>query len=379
MTVWPSVFACVTGLTALLEKLYTNNDLNCGTEQLTQMLNDYIEGIMEQPSLFHAPLHSAVSPAGDALLVLWKVERSQLSDIITIAAKCSLEMQEQFEFSYKEVGLQLQLKIGMSAGHVSQLIVGDEIRQHLLVTGQQVDDVRLAQAREVILSPNCWELCDRDVLETEMLKGQKAMKVGAVALASSHELELALRRFALGNVLKKIDDNQPLAFVSELRLITVVSVKLQFHESTKATELCKLVQEATVSISSIMEGWRGKILQISTFGKSCTFLCAFGLPGDKREEENIHALDSAISISNFSFCRVAGMHSRQEYTGRIGLQVKMASRMLTHYPGMISCYEETYSKSGFPSCFFKKLPEKEMSDAVSSGVTYEYLGRKRNP
>uniref|UniRef100_A0A8C4VNK0 Orc1-like AAA ATPase domain-containing protein n=1 Tax=Gopherus evgoodei TaxID=1825980 RepID=A0A8C4VNK0_9SAUR len=339
-------------------------------------------------SFIHFPCSSDVlcfggdilNSTGDALLVLWKVERSQLSDIITIAAKCSLEMQEQFEFSYTEVGLQLQLKIGMSAGHVSQLIVGDEIRQHLLVTGQQVDDVRLAQAREVILSPNCWELCDRDVLETEMLKGQKAMKVGAVALASSHELELALRRFALGNVLKKV---RCCCFCSDICCSSTAGagklfgLRLQFHESTKATELCKLVQEATVSISSIMEGWRGKILQISTFGKGCTFLCAFGLPGDKREEESIHALDSAISISNFSFCRVAGMHSRQEYTGRIGLQVKMASRMLTHYPGMISCYEETYSKSGFPSCFFKKLPEKEMSDAVSSGVTYEYLGFTR--
>uniref|UniRef100_A0A8C3RQ88 Guanylate cyclase domain-containing protein n=1 Tax=Chelydra serpentina TaxID=8475 RepID=A0A8C3RQ88_CHESE len=367
---------------------------------------------------------------GDALLVLWKVERSQISDIITLAAKCSLEMQEQFGFSYTEVGPDLQLKIGLSAGHVSQLIVGDEMRQYLLVTGQQVDDVRLAQslaqAREVILSPNCWELCDRDVLEAEMLKGQKAMKVGifhppdfdehfekcidhlqhypndevllrnAVALASSHELELALRRFVLGNVLKKIDDNQPLEFVSELRLVTVVSVRLQFHESTKMTELCKLVQDATVSISGIMEGWRGKIIKISTFGKGCTFLCAFGLPGDKREEESTHALDSAISISNFcsknlmkielvsigitsgvAFCGVAGMRSRQEYTVT-GSKVKMASRMLTLYPGMILCDEETYSKSGLPGCFFNKLLEKETSDAVSPGVTYEYLGRKRN-
>uniref|UniRef100_A0A674JG90 Guanylate cyclase domain-containing protein n=1 Tax=Terrapene triunguis TaxID=2587831 RepID=A0A674JG90_9SAUR len=344
-----------------------------------------------------------------------------LSDIITLAAKCSLEMQEQFGFSYTKEGLELRLKIGLSAGHVSQLIVGDEMRQYLLVTGQQVDNVRLAQslaqAREVILSPNCWELCDRNVLEAEMLKGQKAMKVGApycfcnyyavesviwillreaVALASSHELELALRRFVLGNVLKKIDDNQPLAFVSELRLVTVVSVKLQFHESTKVTELCKLVQDATVSISGIMEGWRGKIIQISTYGK----VSKAGLSRSVRcnpagEEESTHALDSAMSISNFcsknlmkielvsigitsglAFCGVAGMRSRQEYTVT-GSKVKMASRMLTLYPGMISCDEEIYSISGLPGCFFKKLPEKETSDAVSSGVTYEYLGFTR--
>ncbi|KAH1172121.1 hypothetical protein KIL84_007739 [Mauremys mutica] len=196
-----------------------------------------------------------VEITGDALLVLWKVERSQLSDIITLAAKCSLEMQEQFGFSYTEVGLELQLKIGLSAGHVSQLIVGDEIRQYLLVTGQQVDNVRLAQslaqAREVILSLNCWELCDRDVLEAEMLKGQKAMKLRylkifhppdfdkhfekcidhlqhypndevllrkAVALASSRELELALRR-VIALELSKVDIQESFYAIRSLMAI----------------------------------------------------------------------------------------------------------------------------------------------------------------
>uniref|UniRef100_A0A674JHM5 Guanylate cyclase domain-containing protein n=1 Tax=Terrapene triunguis TaxID=2587831 RepID=A0A674JHM5_9SAUR len=340
-----------------------------------------------------------------------------LSDIITLAAKCSLEMQEQFGFSYTKEGLELRLKIGLSAGHVSQLIVGDEMRQYLLVTGQQVDNVRLAQslaqAREVILSPNCWELCDRNVLEAEMLKGQKAMKVGIfhpldfdehfekcidhLQHYPNDEGEILAFIFSLMFLIFQIDDNQPLAFVSELRLVTVVSVKLQFHESTKVTELCKLVQDATVSISGIMEGWRGKIIQISTYGK----VSKAGLSRSVRcnpagEEESTHALDSAMSISNFcsknlmkielvsigitsglAFCGVAGMRSRQEYTVT-GSKVKMASRMLTLYPGMISCDEEIYSISGLPGCFFKKLPEKETSDAVSSGVTYEYLGRKRN-
>uniref|UniRef100_A0A8C8S0T7 Guanylate cyclase domain-containing protein n=1 Tax=Pelusios castaneus TaxID=367368 RepID=A0A8C8S0T7_9SAUR len=356
---------------------------------------------------------------GDALLVLWKVERSQLCDIITLAAKCSLEMQEQFGPSYTEVGLELRLKMGLSAGHVSQLIVGDETRRHLLVIGQQVDDVSLAQSLaqvgEVILSPNCWELCDRDTLEAEILQGQKAMKLrylkifhpsdfdehfekcidhlqhypndevllrNAVGLASNHELELALRRFVLGNVLKKINDNQPLEFVSELRQVTTVFINLQFKETMKTAELCTSLQQATISISGILEVWRGAIIKISTFAKCCTFLCAFGLPGDKKDDESTHALDSANSISNFCskklrkielvsigitsgliFCGVTGTHSRQEYTV-IGSKAKMASRMPMLYPGMISCDEETYSKSGLPSCFFKKLPEKKTSNPL---------------
>ncbi|XP_039394395.1 adenylate cyclase type 10-like isoform X2 [Mauremys reevesii] len=134
--------------------------------------------------------------------------------------------------------------------------VSAHCRQYLLVTGQQVDDVRLAQslaqAREVILSLNCWELCDRDVLEAEMLKGQKAMKIfhppefdkhfekcidhlqhypnyevllrKAVALASSRELELALRRFVLGNVLKKAaEEATPIFIIDEAQYIDAAS------------------------------------------------------------------------------------------------------------------------------------------------------------
>ncbi|KAM9149001.1 adenylate cyclase type 10-like [Pangshura tecta] len=400
METFNGVLLCVeiTGLTALLEKLYTNNDLNCGMEHLTQMLNDFIEGIMEW----------------DALLVLWKVERSQLSDIITLAAKCSLEMQERFGFSYTEVGLELRLKIVaflvavMSVRQVSEIkaltsepsytvfykdkvqlrhplaflpkVVSifhmnqdifllvfcpkphktiEERQLHaldicralafyleciktfckltqlfmttvdrmkgLLVSSQRISNwitscirtcydvvgvpppsiVRFQSTRaqlrylKIFHPPDFDKHFEKCIDHLQHYPNDEVLLRKAVALAPSHELELALRRFVLGNVLKKIDDNQPLAFVSELRLVTVVSVKLQFHKSTKATELCKLVQDATVSISAIMEGWRGKIIQISTFGKDCTFLCAFGLPGDKREEESIHALDSAISISNF--------------------------------------------------------------------------------
>uniref|UniRef100_A0A7M4EYM0 Guanylate cyclase domain-containing protein n=1 Tax=Crocodylus porosus TaxID=8502 RepID=A0A7M4EYM0_CROPO len=359
------------------------------------------------------PLYSALSPAGDGLLVLWKGSRSQLSNIITLVAEYSLRMQWWFEYTCSSMDLELQLKIGLSAGHVSQLIVGDEKCQYLLVTGQQVDDARLAQSLaetwEVILSPNCWELCKRDILEAKKIPGQKAVKVGeslfpflvlrrnASILSPNSEHEKALRRFVVGNILEKIDDNQPLKFFSELRPLTVVFVKLQFYESIKMPESCGSIQEATVHISGTIESSRGKILKISTFGKCCTFLCVFGLPGDKSMDESTQVLDTAMRLSDFfsenrmklelvsigitsgqMFCGVVGHPSRHNYTV-VGSKVQMAARMLMLYPGLIACDEVTYSKSGLPSRFFKKLPDEEMNDAVTSEVKYEYLGRKKNP
>lgn len=73
--------------------------------------------------------------------------------------------------------------IGLSAGRISQVIVGDEQRQYLLVIGRDVDDVqlaqRLAQANEIVLSWNCWTLCEQYMFEVEIMKEDEAVKVGS--------------------------------------------------------------------------------------------------------------------------------------------------------------------------------------------------------
>lgn len=71
--------------------------------------------------------------------------------------------------------------VGLSAGRISQVIVGDEQRQYLLVIGRDVDDVqlaqRLAQANEIVLSWNCWTLCEQYMFEVEIMKEDEAVKV----------------------------------------------------------------------------------------------------------------------------------------------------------------------------------------------------------
>lgn len=72
--------------------------------------------------------------------------------------------------------------IGLSAGRISQVIVGDERQQYLLVIGRDVDDVRLAQrlaqANEIVLSWNCWMLCEQYMFEVEIMREDEAVKVG---------------------------------------------------------------------------------------------------------------------------------------------------------------------------------------------------------
>lgn len=77
---------------------------------------------------------------------------------------------------------------GLAAGHITMLVFGDETRNYFLVIGQAVDDVRLAQnmaqMNDVILSPNCWQLCDRSMIEIERIPDQRAVKVRVWPLPS---------------------------------------------------------------------------------------------------------------------------------------------------------------------------------------------------
>lgn len=85
------------------------------------------------------------------------------------------------------------LWIGLSAGRISQVIVGDEQRQYLLVIGRDVDGVqlaqRLAQANEIVLSWNCWKLCEQYMFEVEIMREDEAVKVGGW----SHPLKVLKR------------------------------------------------------------------------------------------------------------------------------------------------------------------------------------------
>ncbi|KAF7463027.1 hypothetical protein GHT09_010579 [Marmota monax] len=225
----------------------------------------------------------------------------------------------------------------LSAGRISQVIVGDEQRQYLLVIGRDVDGVqlaqRLAQANEIVLSWNCWKLCEQYMFEVEIMREDEAVKLRdmriinpfdfdehfdkcldylphyrtsadtlrtALELDPDSALERTLRKYIMKNLLKKIDEGQPMEYVSEFRTVTMVLVNLEFHKTAWMLHLCHLIQEAALYISTVIEKGGGQLSRIFMFEKGCMFLCVFGLPGDKKPDECAHALESSFSI--FSFC-----------------------------------------------------------------------------
>ncbi|KAK6483081.1 adenylate cyclase type 10-like [Huso huso] len=421
------LFVDISGFTALTEKFSVSSKKGYGADQLTRTLNKYIGDIV------HYILTSGgdiLNYAGDAILALWRVERIQLSNMISLAVKCSLNIQNNCGNRETEVGVKLRVKIGISAGKISKVVMGGKDSKYFVVIGRAVDEVRLAEglavAHSIILSPNAWEMCDRDTIATDPIENERAVKVRYLKresffsvetyleslgtplqhepsknvsvrktsrLLPDSELEKNLREFVMQTILQKIDDDQPLEYLSEMRPVTIVFVNLQFKMGTTETELCLIMQNAALGIGQLIRKHQGRINKVFMFDKGCTFLCVFGLPGDKREDECAHALLCAYTIHEYCskelkvstasvgvtsgpvFCGVVGHPMRHEYTV-IGRKVNMAARLMMYYPGVVSCDKETCVHSKLPSFYFNELPKRPMKGVQNPGTIYQYLARK---
>ncbi|XP_078083827.1 adenylate cyclase type 10-like [Mustelus asterias] len=423
------LFADISGFTSLTEIYTQNSKKGSGADHLTRTLNGYISEIVDHILRAGGDI---VNYAGDAMLALWRERRKELSEILTLAVKCSLNIQDKCDNRETEVGVKLRVKIGISAGKLSKVVMGDEESRFYALIGRAVDEVRkaegLASANTIILSPNAWELCDRENLVVEKIENERAVKVRYIKrdphfsvedyiksfgthleyqevgvgkrtirktsnLLPNVQLESVLRKYLLKTVLLKIDDAVPLEYLSEMRPATVVFVNLQFVENATMYHQCQSIQACCVGINNEFKVYRGRINKVFMFDKGCTFLCAFGLPGDKGEDECANALQCAHNVHEFCkklryvsvasigvssgplFCGVVGHPLRHEYTV-IGRKVNLAARLMMTYPGLVSCDEETHYHAKMPSSYFIELPKRAMKGVANPGTIYQYLSKK---
>ncbi|KAM9593453.1 adenylate cyclase type 10-like [Morphnus guianensis] len=321
------------GFTALTEKFIQRSGPDRGTDELAQTLNDYLCDILEEMLIFGGDIFKF---AGDAVLVLWRAPAQELAKTISLVLQCSRQIQRKYGNRDTHVGQKVRLKIGISAGPMDLLLVGDRRRQYFLICGQALDELReaeeLANAGEVILSAASWELCEQHRLRTRRLEGKRAVKVTGMDRMSSSECQDALRKlvqhprsrhlegegamrpalplpsgpnahdmlskYISEAALRKLDDRVPLDLFSELRPVTSLFVQLQLTAGINTVATHTVVHDASRMMLEILCPHKGEINKIVLFDKGCAFLCVFGLGGEKLPYESIHALQSAIQIFN---------------------------------------------------------------------------------
>jgi len=112
------LFADVSGFTSLTEK-YSNDKE--GVSGLTNALNGYISNICQHILDNGGDI---LKFAGDAILAVWKCERKQIAEAIAIATHTALEIQQRNDWKMTSVGVELRVKIAISAGKIYCTHVG---------------------------------------------------------------------------------------------------------------------------------------------------------------------------------------------------------------------------------------------------------------
>ncbi|OPJ72631.1 hypothetical protein AV530_008938 [Patagioenas fasciata monilis] len=167
----------------------------------------------------------------------------------------------------------------------------------------------------------------------------------------------------------KLDYRVPLAIFSELQPVSSLFLHLKYIGHFASVRLQEMLHTATRIILEVLCPHKGELNKVVLFDKGCTFLCVFGLSGEKLPHESIHALQSTIQIfqlcstmlkdveevsvavtSRSTFCGVTGHPERHEYTV-LGQRVNLAAWMMMNYPGLVSCDAVAYTAARHSAAF----------------------------
>lgn len=463
------LFLDISGFTALCEKY--SQAAKTGTEQLTKTLNGYMSALVSEIISYDGDI---LKFAGDAILTMWPVDSlPTMNRTIENVIQCALDIQRKHGTYTTNDGVTLKVKIGIAAGEIQILIIGNDEERTYVEVGRGIEDVNKAEnmcekGGDVVVAPGAWIHCrnlsadyasmhdtkfikvtqiharshpdyrtertiavtgamenlDRSIrnliVPSKMILDQGSSKIllhdeeevdelededrVTQALHSSGGFMRRLRKtiithfsrdkvhnlklFISKPVLRKIEDGQPLEYLSEMRQVTMLFINLDVDRSTKYGYLL-LMQTCYEVIYANAKRMRGCISKIFAFDKGCTFMVIFGLPGYKHENDSAHALGCAHTIytelnnivglkqtsigvtTGPTYCGIVGHNHRHEYTV-IGRRVNMGARLMMHYRGKVICDNTTFYYSKLNETYFIVQEVKEMKGLQQVGTVREY-------
>lgn len=210
-------------------------------------------------------------------------------------------------------------------------------KKHYVTVGRPVGEVnraeKLTNPGRIVMSPNAWDLCDKNRLvgeqlpnrffELKFLKDSRKLspltfkRTRPSLFTSQPEDDGVLRKSMTLNpdhngiydtlkdyvspiVQEKLLDQQPLRYLSELRQVTVVFINLSFRQKLQDKRFYQkqapYIQRAFAICEFEMSKLGGSVNKLFMFDKGCSILACFGLPGSKHDSEAAHALESSLFI-----------------------------------------------------------------------------------
>jgi len=462
------LFLDISGFTALCEKY--SQAAKTGTEQLTKTLNGYMSALVSEIISYDGDI---LKFAGDAILSMWPVDSLPSMNLtMENVIHCALEIQRKHGTYTTSDGVTLKVKIGIAAGEIQILVIGNDDERTYVEVGRGIEEVNKAEnmcekGGDVVVAPSAWTHCrnltadyvtmgktnfvkvmqlqhyrsaaeyrherttavtaqmdnlersirnlivpselildqgssrvldqstreelERDVFEDDQeagISGHMRRLRKTIITHFSRDKVHNLKLFISKPVLRKIEDGQPLEYLSEMRQVTMLFINLDVDRSTKHGYVL-LMQKCYEVIYANAKRMRGCISKIFAFDKGCTFMVIFGLPGYKHENDSAHALACAYTIytelndivglkqtsigvtTGPTYCGIVGHNHRHEYTV-IGRRVNMGARLMMHYRGKVICDNTTFYYSKLNETSFVVQETKEMKGLQQVGTVREY-------
>ncbi|ODN03429.1 Adenylate cyclase type 10 [Orchesella cincta] len=120
-----------------------------------------------------------------------------------------------------------------------------------------------------------------------------------VTIAVDRKPENLMRPFVIPPVLRKLDDDIPLEYLNESRVVCICFIHVKTDEKIDTDEknfrenMATIVQRAFVKIYQNVTKLQGALSKVIMFDKGLTYLVVFGLPGYINENQSAHALKFA--------------------------------------------------------------------------------------
>jgi len=154
------LFLDISGFTALCEKY--SQAAKTGTEQLTKTLNGYMSALVSEIISYDGDI---LKFAGDAILSMWPVD-TLATMIVTVenVIQCALDIQRKHGTYTTNDGVTLKVKIGIAAGEIVILIVGNDEERTYIEVGRGIEEVNKAEnmcekGGDVVVAPGAWIHC----------------------------------------------------------------------------------------------------------------------------------------------------------------------------------------------------------------------------
>jgi len=374
------LFTDISGFTALSELLSQAGPT--GAEELTYLINQYFSQMIQIVQAYHGQV---VKFSGDAMTVIFPLERSSMPLAIRRAGECALAMQARMrqtaEIKTSRGRIRLSMKVGIGAGTVLECTIGGALNRWEYVVGgaplvQVATAEHYAKPGQIVLSPEAWAEAQEFFIGLPNREGRgftnlyKAIDPlpelaplsfdwAKLSKKQQQVAEKALQSYIPGAIKARL--NEQSEWLAELRRMTILFIGIggfDYEAEHAGEQLQNFLQNA----QEVIYRYEGSLGKVAVDDKGTVLLVLFGAPPFSHEDDTSRALACALGLQSVAqaqnlhmsigiaegpiFAGPVGAPSRREYTV-IGDQVNLAARLMQYgRTGAIIISERVKERAG---------------------------------